>query len=520
MGGSCSSIIYLFRLHEPWKSQGFFLYKMNRTQLTFKEFEKLADESSTVQVYKRILADLITPVSAWGYLSETSQYAFLLESVEKGNQYSRYSYVGINPKKIFTHENGESIIYENDERKIIDSPFIDLIRKEQSRYKTQKIPDIPAFTGGLVGYLGYETISWVEDIPVHNSSAIDVPDSVFMLFEDMIAFDHLKGSALVIANINIDKKIDLKEQFDSAHLRIDSLGEKLHTYVDYQTPVQFTKSKVSSNFTQKKFESAVVKAKDYIVNGDVFQLVLSQRFKRKTKVDPVTLYRSLRTINPSPYMFHLKINDFDIIGASPELLVKVEDNKMEIRPIAGTRQRGETKKEDKRLAKELLNDEKEKAEHLMLLDLGRNDVGRVSEFGSISIPEKMIIENYSHVMHIASNVTGSLAENKDQFDALISGFPAGTVTGAPKIRAMEIIYELEPDRRDVYSGALGFFDFAGNVNTCIIIRTMIMKNGEVYFQSGAGIVFDSDPSKEYQETVHKAKAVMAAIDFAENGLVS
>ena len=520
MGGSCSSTIYIFKLHEPWKSQGFFLYKMNKTQLTFKEFEKLANKSGTIQVYKRILADLLTPVSAWVYLSQTSDYAFLLESVEKGNQYSRYSYVGINPQKIFIHKNGESIIHENGGYEIVDAPFIDLLREEQSRYKTQKIQGIPSFTGGLVGYLGYETISWVEDVPIHKSSAIHEPDSIFMLFEDMIAFDHLKGSALVIANVNIDKEIDLKKQFDSAHRRIDSLGEKLHTYVDYQTPVQYTKSKVSSNFTQKKFESAVLKAKDYIINGDVFQLVLSQRFKRKTKVEPVTLYRSLRTINPSPYMFHLKINDFDIIGASPELLVKVQENKMEIRPLAGTRQRGKTKKEDKKLAEELLNNEKEKAEHLMLLDLGRNDVGRVSEFGSISIPEKMIIENYSHVMHIVSNVTGRLVENKDQFDALMSGFPAGTVTGAPKIRAMEIIYELEPDRRDVYSGALGFFDFAGNVNTCIVIRTMIMKDGKVYFQSGAGIVFDSDPSKEYQETVDKAKAIMTAIDFAENGLVS
>ena len=275
MGGSCSSKIYIFRLHKPWKSQGFFLYKMNRTQLTFKEFEKLATKPGTIQVYKRILADLLTPVSAWVYLSQTSNYAFLLESVEKGNQHSRYSYVGINPQKIFIHKNGQSIIHENGESQIVDTPFIDLLRQEQSRYKTQKMQGIPSFTGGLVGYLGYETISWVEDVPIHKSSAIDVPDSVFMLFEDMIAFDHLKGSALVIANINIHKEIDLKEQFDSAHHRIDSLGEKLHTYVDYQTPVQFNKSKVSSNFTQKFFESAVLKAKDYIVNGDVFQTATS-----------------------------------------------------------------------------------------------------------------------------------------------------------------------------------------------------------------------------------------------------
>jgi anthranilate synthase component 1 len=379
---------------------------------------------------------------------------------------------------------------------------------------------IPSFTGGLVGYLGYETIAWVEDIPIHDESDLDVPESVFMLFEDMIAFDHLKGSALVISNVNVDFDRDLKEQFDAAHLRVDLIGESLHSDLKYQTPVRVEQSKVSSNFNQDAFESAVLKAKEHIVNGDVFQLVLSQRFERQTSVEPTTLYRALRTINPSPYMFHLKINNFDIIGASPELLVKVEDGTVEIRPIAGTRHRGQTDAEDQALAKDLINDEKECAEHLMLLDLGRNDVGRVSEYGSITIPENMKIENYSHVMHIVSDVKGKLAKDKDSFDALMSGFPAGTVTGAPKIRAMEIIHNLEPERRNIYSGAVGFFDFTGNVNTCITIRTMLLKDGSAHFQSGAGIVHDSDPTKEFEETVNKAKAIMAAIDFAENGLVS
>ena len=341
-----------------------------------------------------------------------------------------------------------------------------------------------------------------------------------MLFENIIAFDHLKGSALVISNVNIDDSSDLESQFNNAHSKIDIIGESLHTNVDYQTPIQVKKSKVISNFNQNKFEKAVAKAKEHIVNGDIFQLVLSQRFERATDVEATTLYRALRNINPSPYMFHLKINDFDIIGASPELLVKVEDGNVEIRPIAGTRKRGDSVDEDKKLAHELLNDEKERAEHLMLLDLGRNDVGRVSEFGSITIPENMVIENYSHVMHIVSDVKGKLAKHKDPFDALMSGFPAGTVTGAPKIRAMEIIKDLEPERRNIYSGAVGFFDFTGNVNTCIAIRTMIMKNGSVHFQSGAGIVYDSDPTKEFEETVSKAKAIMLAIDLAEDGLAA
>jgi anthranilate synthase component 1 len=418
------------------------------------------------------------------------------------------------------HNNGKTTITENGRTIDVDTPFLDLLRETQSQYNMTKLPGIPSFTGGLVGYLGYETIAWVEDIPIHDESDLVVPDSVFMLFEDMIAFDHLKGSALVISNVNVDFDHDLKKQFDAAHLRVDVIGESLHSDLDYQTPVRVEQSKVSSNFTQDTFESAVLKAKEHIVDGDIFQIVLSQRFERKTSVEPTTLYRALRTINPSPYMFHLKINDFDIIGASPELLVKVEDGIVEIRPIAGTRHRGETEAEDQVLADDLINDEKECAEHLMLLDLGRNDVGRVSEYGSVTIPENMVIENYSHVMHIASDVKGKLAKDKDPFDALMSGFPAGTVSGAPKIRAMEIIHELEQDRRNIYSGAVGFFDFTGNVNTCIAIRTMLLKDGSAHFQSGAGIVHDSDPTKEFEETVNKAKAIMAAIDFAENGLVS
>ena len=493
---------------------------MDKTQLTYDEFQDLiSDGYGTVPVYKRILSDLLTPVAAWVHLSKKADYAFLLESVEKGNQFSRYSYVGINPQKILMHKDGQTTVTENGESIIVDMPFLDLLRETQSKYNMVKLPGIPSFTGGLVGYLGYETIAWVEDIPTHDKSQLDVPDSVFMLFEDMIAFDHLKGSALVISNVKVNPDQDLEKQFDKAHLRVDAIGESLHSDVDYQTPVRVEQSKVSSNFDQNSFESAVLKAKAHIVDGDIFQLVLSQRFERKTSIEPTTLYRALRTINPSPYMFHLKIKDFDIIGASPELLVKVEDGTVEIRPIAGTRKRGETEAEDKALAHDLINDEKECAEHLMLLDLGRNDVGRVSEYGSVTISENMVIENYSHVMHIVSDVKGTLAKDKDPFDALMSGFPAGTVTGAPKIRAMEIIHELEPDRRDIYSGTVGFFDFTGNVNTCITIRTMIMKNGTVHFQSGAGIVHDSDPTKEFEETVNKAKAIMAAIDFAENGLV-
>tara|TARA_B100001123_G_C15323688_1_gene1028792 strand:- start:1914 stop:3398 length:1485 start_codon:yes stop_codon:yes gene_type:complete len=494
---------------------------MDKTQLIYEEFQDLVAQGyQTIPVYKRILADLLTPVAAWVHLSEKVEHAFMLESVEKGNQYARYSYVGTNPQKIFINKNGKTTVTVNGESTEVKTSFLDLLRDIQSQYNMVKLPGIPAFTGGLVGYLGYETIGWVENIPIHTDSAIDIPDAVFMLFEDMVAFDHLKGSALVISNVNVDVSQDLQYQFDAAHARVDVIGETLHSDMDYQTPVCVEKSEVSSNFDQGTFESAVLKAKKHIVEGDIFQLVLSQRFERKSPVESTTLYRALRNINPSPYMFHLKINDFNIIGASPELLVKVEDRTIEIRPIAGTRHRGISEDEDKALAYDLINDEKECAEHLMLLDLGRNDVGRVSKFGSITIPENMVIENYSHVMHIVSDVKGKLASDKDSFDALMSGFPAGTVTGAPKIRAMEIIHDLEPERRNIYSGAVGFFDFTGDMNTCIAIRTMIIKDGTVHFQSGAGIVHDSDPTKEFEETVNKAKAIMAAIDLAENGLVA
>ncbi len=492
---------------------------MNKTRTTFEEFNSMARTQPTVPVYQQVLADLLTPISVFIRLADDSRHAFILESVEKASQYSRYSYIGANPSMILTHKNDETQIEHRNKTEISEKPFLEILRDIQSQYHMERIPGMPSFTGGLVGYLGYETITWIEDIPIHKADDEVIPDAVFMLFEELIAFDHLKGTALVFANVHVNPDLNLREQYHEAHKRIDCLGEKLHKDIDYQTPVRTQGKSLVSNFNKNDFTDAVLKAKSHIVNGDIFQLVLSQRFERKTDVEPITLYRALRTINPSPYMFHLKFHNFDLIGASPELLVKVADNTVEVRPIAGTRPRGKDPTEDAQLAHELLQDEKELAEHLMLLDLGRNDVGRVCSFGTLTVPEKMIIENYSHVMHIVSDVKGQLTPENDLFEALFSGFPAGTVTGAPKIRAMEIIYDLEPNRRGIYAGAVGYFDFCGNLNTCIAIRTMMMKNSTVYFQSGAGIVHDSDPTKEFDETVNKAKAIMASIDFAEQGLV-
>ena len=487
--------------------------------MNYKEFEHLAKEFKTVPVYKRILADLLTPISAYMRLGKDANYSFILESVEKGAQYSRYSFIGWNPQMIIRSKNNLTQIKENGAWKDEPKPFLDVLRSIQQKYQAPKLSEIPHFTGGLVGYMGYESIVWVEDIPIYKEDELQCPDAIFMLFHELIAFDHLQNQVILLSNVQIEEGIDLEKAYNDAKVRIDEMGEDLHTDIDYQTPARQEQSELQSNFTREEFESTVKKVKEPIKIGDIFQLVLSQRFQRQTHVDPLTMYRSLRSINPSPYMFHLKLGDFDIIGASPELLVKVEDNEIEIRPIAGTRERGSDADADRKLAEDLIADEKERAEHLMLVDLGRNDVGRAAEFDTVNVKEFMVVEYYSHVMHIVSDVRGKLRDGKDVFDALYSGFPAGTLTGAPKIRAMEIIHDLEPSRRGVYSGAIGYFDFTGDMNTCIAIRTMVMKDEIIYFQSGAGIVYDSDPTKEFEETINKANAINSAIDLAENGLV-
>jgi anthranilate synthase component 1 len=487
--------------------------------MKLETFIELSKSYTTIPVYKRILADLLTPISAFMRLSKNSDYAFILESVEGGSSYARYSFIGRNPVQIIKSEGGKTLISKGEKWQEEKRPFLEVLREINNRYMAPKLPDLPHFTGGIVGYMGYESIVWVEDIPIYETDELQNPDAVFMLFNELIAFDHLTKQAVLFCNVHVDEHDDLDTAFKEANEKIDQMGEDLHIDINYQTPTYIERSDLKSNFNQEVFESAVLKAKEHIKAGDVFQLVLSQRFHRRTTVDPMTLYRALRSINPSPYMFHLKLKDFDIIGASPELLVKVEDEEIEIRPIAGTRRRGRNENEDISLAEDLLADEKERAEHLMLVDLGRNDVGRVAVFDTVHVKDFMNVEYYSHVMHIVSDIRGKLQKSSDVFDALYCGFPAGTLTGAPKIRAMEIIHKLEPNRRGIYSGAIGYFDFSGDMNTCIAIRTMVMKDETVYFQSGAGIVYDSDPTLEYEETVNKAKAINNAIDLAEDGLV-
>tara|TARA_A100001015_G_C15016668_1_gene725866 strand:- start:1435 stop:2694 length:1260 start_codon:yes stop_codon:yes gene_type:complete len=419
---------------------------------------------------------------------------------------------------VFVSKGSKTKIIKNNKTKIIDKTITDLVRENQYMYNQKHTNDLPPFSGGVVGYLSYESIRWYEDIHTHKNKMI--PDSIFMLFKDVIAFDHINGDAIVISNVKINNDTSPDIQYKNAIDRIDQIGELMHNRFEYRQNPERNSYSQKSNFTKSEFKKAVQKAKSYIRSGDIFQVVLSQKFERKTNTNSTNLYRSLRRINPSPYLFHLKFDEFDIIGSSPEMMVNVNQEVVNIRPIAGTRKRGVNDKEDALLSEDLLADEKERAEHLMLVDLGRNDVGKVSQIGSVKVTEFMSIEKYSHVMHIVSNVVGKLSSSHDNFDALMSGFPAGTVTGAPKIRAMNIINELEKEPRGIYSGSVGFFDFKNNLNTCIAIRTLLHKGDKVYFQAGAGIVHDSDAESEYKECINKAKVINSAIDLAEGGFTS
>jgi len=379
--------------------------------------------------------------------------------------------------------------------------------------------DLPRFSGGAVGYLSYDVVRSFERIPEQLQQDIDLYDCSFMITDTLLAFDNLKKKIKVIFNLFLDGRQSLEEAYQEAQDKIKSIIARLQT----QNPPSsvrspFTPSPLRSNFSKEDYMKVVERAKEYIRAGDIIQVVPSQRFSTEVHCEPFDIYRALRSVNPSPYLFYLKMNGIVLMGSSPEVMVRLEDKQIELRPIAGTRRRGKTKEEDLALEKDLLADEKEKAEHIMLVDLGRNDVGRVSEIGSVKVTELMTVERYSHVMHIVSNVQGELAPEKNAFDVFRATFPAGTVSGAPKIRAMEIIEELEPFRRGFYAGAVGYFSFLGNMDTCITIRSILIKDGKAYVQAGGGVVADSEPEKEYEETLHKAQAIFKAIELAEEGL--
>ncbi|RMD88248.1 MAG: anthranilate synthase component I [Calditrichaeota bacterium] len=489
--------------------------------LSFEEFKKILSENSgnIIPVYASFLADMLTPVSAFLRLQSVSNHAFLLESVEGGEKTARYSFLGCQPFCCVQY-NGEIIeVEQNGKKETIRGNIFTYMRNILDGYCGVHIAGLPRFTGGAVGYFGYETVALLENIPKNHPHEAGLPEARFMFFDTILVFDHLTHEIYIIANVFLkDREDDLISKYDRAIEKI----HKIKKILDAQLPVvPHPKTQIHaihSNFSEVEFCTAVKKAKKYIEAGDIFQVVLSQAFQKTIEVDPFSVYRALRVINPSPYLYFLKMDDADIIGSSPELLVRVENGVVEVRPIAGTRPRGKNEEEDRELERELREDEKEIAEHVMLVDLGRNDVGRVCEYGSVEVTEFMVVEKYSHVMHLVSNVRGTLRADLKALDALQACFPAGTVSGAPKIRAMQIIHELEPSARGVYAGALGYLDFSGNLDTCIAIRTIVTRGNQAYFQAGAGIVADSVPEREYQETLNKASALKAAIEFAERGL--
>lgn len=496
-------------------------------QTSFEEFVELTKRATFVPVVKEVVADLLTPVSAFLKIAEHSDYAFLLESVEGGEHLGRYSFLGKDPFLILRGRTGETLIERQGVVTRAEQPFIDTLRGLMNSFQSPFVPGLPRFTGGAVGYLGYETAAWFEPAVAREASAdapppAATPDTAdeagFMLFDTVLAFDHVQHRILLIANARIAGDEDLRALYQFACAKIEFLEGELERALSLSRQPAGAPLALESNLTRPAFEAMARQAKEHIAAGDIYQVVLSQRFSAEVGVDPFTVYRALRHVNPSPYMFFIRMGQRSIVGSSPEMLVRVEGRHAVTHPIAGTRPRGRTDDEDQRLADELKRNEKERAEHVMLVDLGRNDLGRVCQYGSVRVPTFMALERYSHVMHLVSVVEGQLADDSDRLDALVACFPAGTVSGAPKVRAMQIINALEPTRRGIYAGAVGYLDFAGNLDFCITIRTIVLEQGRASIQAGAGIVADSNPAAEFEETRDKARAMIRALELANAGL--
>ncbi|MEQ9618079.1 MAG: anthranilate synthase component I [Deltaproteobacteria bacterium] len=486
------------------------------------EFKKKLKKGNLIPVWKEVLADFDTPVSAFRKI-ETGDYAFLLESVEGGEKWGRYSFLGTEPSIIFRSKGTDIEIIEDGKLTNRKGDPFDCMRELLSRYKPVTTDELPRFHGGAVGYFGYDIVRFVEDLPDENEDELKLWDSLFMITDSVLVFDNVNHKIKIIYNAYVSHPERAEEAYGYAVEKIENIITKLRTAVspyrkENENSKKINTTELESNFTPEDFREAVKKTKEYIKAGDIIQAVISQRWKTGLDVDQFDLYRALRVLNPSPYMFYLKTDTETLVGSSPEVMVRVEDDEVVSRPIAGTRPRGGTETEDRKLEKELLADPKERAEHIMLVDLARNDLGRISITGSVEVDELMTIERYSHVIHIVSNVVSRLRPDKDAFDVIKATFPAGTLSGAPKVRAMEIIEELEPSRRGAYGGAVGYFSFSGNMDTCITIRTFVIKDGVIFIQAGAGIVADSDPEREYQETVNKVKALVKAVEAAKTGL--
>jgi anthranilate synthase component 1 len=484
----------------------------------------LLEATSTQTILREINADLETPVSLYLKLRGDGA-SFLLESVEGGERIARYSFIGVQPRAEYILRDGQVEVKENGETRVVqlDGDPTRFLQEEMNRYSTERLPNAPRFTGGLVGYLGYESVRYFEPTlksRMNHAAGFDgtsqpagVPDGIYLLADTVVAFDHARRSIFLIANV-------LDGDAETANRKLDQITERIQQPLPAASKTNVAPSEILSNMTPEIFEAMVCDAKEHIAAGDIFQVVLSQRFTRETSVEPFDVYRAVRRLNPSPYMFFFDFGPVDdeplfLVGSSPEMFVRLEGRTASLRPIAGTRPRGVDAEADASLAKDLLADPKERAEHVMLVDLGRNDLGRVCEYGTVKVSDFFTIERYSHVMHIVSHVEGTLRRGLTAFDLVRAAFPAGTVSGAPKVRALEIISELEPDARGAYAGMVGYFGFDGTMDTCLAIRTMVGRGRTVSVQAGAGIVADSDPATEFQETVNKASAMLRAIDIAE-----
>jgi anthranilate synthase component 1 len=493
-------------------------------QTTFEEFVDLTRRGTFVPVVKEVIADLLTPVSAFLKIAEHSDYAFLFESVEGGERVARYSFLGKDPFLVLKARGATTTLDRSGVRSETHEPFIAVLRRLMAEFRSPYVPGLPRFTGGAVGFIGYDASPLFEPAlqPAWRDASwvaeATEDDAGFMLFDTVLAFDHVKHRILIVANARITPDEDLQALYQFACAKIQFLERELERGLSQAEPPGTAAPEVRANQSRERFENGVRAIKEHIAAGDIYQAVLSQRFEAQITAEPFTVYRALRHVNPSPYMYFMRLGGLSIVGSSPEMLVRVEGRRVETHPIAGTRPRGGNDEDDLRLAEELKRNEKERAEHVMLVDLGRNDLGRVCEFGSVRVPQYMALERYSHVMHLVSTVDGRLAEDQDHLDALVACFPAGTVSGAPKIRAMQIVSSLEPTRRDVYAGAVGYIDFAGNLDFCIAIRTITIRDGVARVQAGAGIVADSNPAAEYEETRDKARALLQALAMAEEGL--
>ena len=492
---------------------------------TLKEFKEKSKQGNLIPVYKEVLADLDTPVSAYMKMCG-GEYSFLLESVEGGEKWARYCFLGFDPSIIISIKGNEVVVEKNGQAKSIlitqGNPLVGL-KDILARYQPVDVEGLPRFSGGAVGFVSYDMVRSFEDLPEDTVDDLQVPDARFVITDTLLIFDNVAQTIKIVSNAHVDNE-NIEESYNQAVKNIDAIEKKLRTTLPVDVNNKNSSkidslNRIESNFKKEHFINSVQKIKNYILEGDVIQVVLAQRLKFNISKDPFTIYRALRSINPSPYMYYLKFGDLEIVGSSPEILVRLEGEKIEVRPIAGTRKRGQSEEEDQALENDLLNDEKELAEHIMLVDLGRNDVGRVAKTNSVSVNEKFTIERYSHVMHIVSNVQGELKQGLDGYDVLAATFPAGTLSGAPKVRAMEIIEELEPTRRGLYGGAVGYISFNGNMDTAIAIRTLLIKNKTAYLGVGAGIVADSIAENEFEETMNKGKALLKAIELAEKGLV-